>query len=177
MQPKVRQLSFRLLSILSIGAYRLLVEGLVIIRHQPMGTGDQIIDIVDVFTVLVIYSVFPCSDGINFDEFIIGFGRQQIRTGYSLRWDLVPRGVHKTVPLLRPFLKIVNHSQKYRQLSVNCLCTWKIGTSRLFVEVTLGSCCFLRGTGDQKINNFYIFVVFPSFMYTIALIKLVLMNV
>ena len=85
MQPKVRQLSFRLLSILSIGAYRLLVEGLVIIRHFPMGTGDQIIDIVDVFTVLVIYSVFPCIDGINFDEFIIGSGQRQIRAGYSLR--------------------------------------------------------------------------------------------
>ena len=85
MQPKVRQLSFRLLSILSIGAYRLLVEGLVIIRHLSMGTGDQIIDIVDVFRVLVTYSLYHCTDGIYFDEFIIGFGRWQIRAGYSLR--------------------------------------------------------------------------------------------
>ena len=62
-----------------------MVEVIVIISHHPMGTGDQIIDIVDVFTVLVTHYVYHCTARISFDEFIIGFGRRQIRASYSLR--------------------------------------------------------------------------------------------
>ena len=162
MQPKVRQLSFRLLSILSIGAYWLLVEGLVIIRNLPMGTGNQIIDIVDVFTVLVMYSVYPCTNRINFDECIIGFGRRQIRASYSLRWDLVLMGCTKPFHFWCRFwksLSITKGTISTTSIFVHKVnCTW-----RLLVKVAVGSRWFLRGTGDQKINNFNIFVVFSTF--------------
>ena len=132
------------------------------------GTGDQKINIFNIFLVFSIFSVHHCTYRITFDECINARGWRCVHTGYRCICDLVLRGVHKTVPLLRPFLKIVNYSQKYGSYRL-IFCALGQLARQDYLWKLIWSLDAYQGVQGPNNQYFYILRYWLRFLYTIKI--------